>query len=128
MREYSKVMAALISSICAAGCPEEMSKHYIRGSVVNADGTELNDIMITVDLCDDGSIEAKEVTFDHGGFAMTESIWEDCRTASLAFDDIDHDREGGRYASHSELVDLEPRPGDDPGTYTEGIEIVLSRE
>lgn len=120
----------IAAAFTLTGCPEEsMLKYYISGSVVDSDGNRLNDIMLSVDICDDGSLEAKEVTFDGGGLTIIESSWEDCSVASFKLEDIDFDREGGPFAEKTVVIDMDPWPGDGKYEYyTEMLTIELERE
>ena len=72
-----------------SGCPEEkMTRYYIAGDAVYMGGDSLNDIIVSLDICSDGVIDAKEVTYDSDGFTFIETIWEDCDQASLLFEEI----------------------------------------
>ena len=108
MLKKSVIVAAILAaSTVLEGCPEEkMLKYYVSGYAVGDDGDAVDDIVVTMDLCEDGKVDAKIVTYAGGRFNTVFSSWEDCDTLELTFEDWICDREGGSFPVHSEILQL----------------------
>jgi hypothetical protein len=127
-RKTILIVLLYLLPLVLSGCPADMLKYYISGTVADRDGNGLNDIMITVDICNDGEIEAKEVTYKRGTFTIIESSWEDCENALLVFEDINRDSGTGKFKTHQQVIKQKRIDTDKYDYYTEKVRITLTRE